>query len=78
MREFTQIQMELCASLWMAPGSIEELQKRDFLAGICEYNLVLMIRIMKSKKWVYERQNRLFCYKNTVETILNPAGFELE
>jgi len=70
--------MDLSASLWLSPCSFEELYNRGVLEGVSQYSFNTILNIAKSKNWIYERGDILYCYKKTVKNVLNPEGYELD
>lgn len=70
--------MDLAASLWIKPCSYDELYNRKVLKSINEYNFRTIVNIAKNRGYIYEKGDKLKCYRKTVENILNPEGYELE
>lgn len=71
-----ELQMEIAASLWIKPATLEELCKRDFLSGMAIYGVNTLVNIAISKGLIYEKSGILKCYKATVYT-LNEMGYDL-
>lgn len=67
--------MTLCASLWLKPGSLKELSSR---LDKSEYGVYLLLKLVRDKKWIYQKGEIYYCYKKTVIDILNPNGYELD
>lgn len=77
MATIIDIEMDIAASLWCIPASLEELNERDFVNHIDQRILFSLLASMKKKGWIYERYETYYCYNKTVVTILNPNGYEL-
>lgn len=69
--------MEIAASLWIKPATLEELCKRDFLNGKSEYGIFTLVNHGKSKGWIYEKNDVYYTFKKCVVDVLNNNGFEL-
>lgn len=69
--------MDIAASLWIEPASLEVLAKKEFLEGISQYSVYTIVNIGKSKGWIYEKNDVYYTYKKCVIEVLNPKGYEL-
>lgn len=69
--------MEIAASLWIKPATLEELCQRDFLSGKAEYGVFRLLNMGREKGWIYQRNEVYYTYKTCVVDVLNPSGFEL-
>lgn len=72
-----QVQM-IAASLWIEPATFERLAERfkDKYAQFSIWNLLVIAK--NHRKWVYQRGETYFTYKDCVVNVLNPAGYELD
>lgn len=70
--------MEIAASLWIKPGTFDELRSRDFMKMQAEYNIWLMVNMCKRRNWIYEKGDKLHCYRSTVDDVLNKNGYDLQ
>lgn len=80
MSELRMLLTDLAASIWVKPGTFEELYARkiESLKNADEYMFFKLLAIIKRKEWVYVRGEVYYCYKKTVKEVLNPSGYELE
>ena len=76
MDSFLQMQYDICASLWLMPGTIQDLSRRDFLHNKSDYGIDRCLQQLERKKLIYEKDSKLYCYKKTVKK-LNELGYEL-
>lgn len=58
--DLTYAQMTLCASLWLKPGSLKELSSR---LDKSEYGVYLLLKLVRDKKWIYQKGEIYYCYK---------------
>ncbi len=76
--ELQKMAMDLAASLWLNPCSYDELYERKVLKHISEYNFRTVVNIAEHRGYIYEKGEKLYCYKKTVINVLNPEGYEME
>ncbi len=80
MSEFTNMAMDLTASLWLKPATWDELYERkvDSLKSANQYMFNSILKMAESKGWIYEKGEIFYCYKKTVKQVLNPAGYSID
>ena len=80
MAEISTMAMDIAASLWIKPATFDELYARKIYGfeNSSEYMFDRILKIAKSKKWIYMKGEVYYCYKKTVKNVLNPAGYEMD
>ncbi len=73
-----EMAMDLAASLWIKPCSYDDLFERKVLKSVSEYSFRIIVNIAKDRRYIYEKGDKLYCYKKAVVEVLNPEGYELE
>ena len=63
MLSLTDIKKDIAASLYMMPGTMEELMERDFLHNTSEYGVSLLLSFMLKDGWIYEKGETFHTYK---------------
>lgn len=58
----TILQKDIAASLFIKPGTLEELLERDFLENRSEYGINILLKIMEDKEWIYRRGETYYTY----------------
>lgn len=57
MKQLTELQEKIAASLFMEPGTFDELMERDFLHNHSEQGVMLLLRTMEIKGWIFQRKD---------------------
>ena len=72
--------MDIAASCWLKPATFDELYARkiESLKDVSEFMFDRIVKLAKSKGWIYINGETYFCYKKTVKIVLNPAGYQLD
>jgi hypothetical protein len=68
---------DISASLWAKPATLRELNNRDFCKNYSEYGLYNLLCLAKHRGWIYEKQDKYYCYKKTIIDVLNPNEYEI-
>lgn len=77
-KSLTDQMMDIAASFWCQPGTIDDLIKRDFMKGVSQYGAYQLVSLTLRRGWIMERKDEVYhCKKSTVKEVLNPAGYEL-
>lgn len=61
-----ELRKDICASLWMAPANFDDLVARDFLHNRSHEGIDRMLLRLETDKWIYQRGEVYFTYKQTV------------
>lgn len=72
----TDLQEQICASLWLNPGTLEELDGRDFLQYTATEWVDRWLMQMENEGKIYERNGVYYCYKKEAQR-LNRKGYDL-
>lgn len=80
MSEISELAMDIAASLWLKPATFEELYARkiESLKNSSEFMFDRIIKIAQSKRWIYLKGETYYTYKNTIISVLNPSGYEMD
>ena len=80
MSEISTLAMDIAASLWIKPATFDELYARkiESLKNSSEFMFDRIVKIAKSKGWIYLKGETYYCYKKTVKNVLNSSGYEMD
>jgi hypothetical protein len=76
MNEISQLKMDIAASLYIIPATIDELLTRDFLINKSRYGIELMLQQMEKDSWIFFKKEKYYTYKKFA---LSPrmSGYDL-
>jgi len=65
-KQLTDLKKDICASLWIAPATFDELVKRDFLHNRSLEGVDRILFGLEQSEWIYAKGEKYFTYKSTV------------
>ena len=71
-----EFKKNIAASLYILPGSLNELMTREFLKNISSFGVDQLLHQMEKDEWIYYRYEKYYTYKKFA-TSTEMAEYEL-
>lgn len=63
MSELQTVLNDIAASLYMKPGTFDDLASRKFMKGKSNHGIITLLRILITKKACYKKDEKYYTYK---------------